>query len=117
MSEATKDPKLFRIEAIFAQILREKSGFELEELDRSATFLELGFDSLFLIQFSHELRNRFAATVTFRELIEDVSTIDALLEHLARTAKGADTAPETDSPPDTPAVIPTPTDLPFFNKY
>ena len=73
------------IEERFAALLRDKSGFELSELDRSSTFLELGFDSLFLIQLSQSIRQQLKVKVSFRQLIEDMSTLDALLNHLSKS--------------------------------
>jgi len=71
---------------MLSAILSESSGFELEELDHSSTFLELGFDSLFLIQMSQVIKNRTGVRVSFRQLIEETPTIDTLLAHLASSA-------------------------------
>jgi len=63
-------PARTQAESQLAQILRDASGFDLYELNPDATFLELGFDSLFLIQFSQRIKSTFAVKVTFRQLIE-----------------------------------------------
>lgn len=64
------------------EILNASSGFELSELDWQATFLELGFDSLFLIQFSQKLKSKLGIKVTFRQLIEELPTLAALIAHV-----------------------------------
>ena len=85
-----------KLEEIIAEILREKSGFELADLDRSTTFLELGFDSLFLIQLSQTIRQRTQVKLTFRQMMEEVTTVDALMAYLATHApqRPAGSAPE-----------------------
>lgn len=83
---ASGQPANTAIEIEFATMLREQSGFELAELDRSATFLELGFDSLFMIQLCSHIQNRFKTKVTFRQLIEEIPTVNALLAHLDKNS-------------------------------
>ncbi|TPW27932.1 non-ribosomal peptide synthetase/type I polyketide synthase [Pararhizobium mangrovi] len=65
-------------------ILAQLSGqdFSGEEMDR--TFLELGLDSLFLTQLTQEVQKRFAVNVTLRQLLNDVSTLPRLVEHVVR---------------------------------
>ncbi|MEZ6081598.1 MAG: acyl carrier protein [Pirellulaceae bacterium] len=77
----------------------DASGFDLRELDRRASFAELGFDSLFLIQFTQKIKNKLRVKVTFRQLIEELPTLDALIQfvgsHTAASALGASTAATT----------------------
>ncbi len=73
-------------EEALAKILHEASGFDLRELDRRASFLELGFDSLFLIQFTQKIKNKLKVKVTFRQLIEEIPTLDALVRFVAEHA-------------------------------
>jgi len=80
------------VESKLAEILRMSSGMDLADLDRNATFLELGFDSLFLIQFSQRIKQSLGVKVTFRQMIEDLASFDALIDYLAPLVK-IDTAP------------------------
>ena len=108
MSTLGENPsaKRAQIEAAIAKILADTSGFDFRELDKSATFLELGFDSLFLIQLSQLIRNQLKAQVTFRQMIEDVTTIDALISHL--TAQVEDHLPtEAEAPAPLPSTPPS----------
>lgn len=91
------------IESRFADLLREKSGFDLADLDRTATFLELGFDSLFLIQLSQTIRKRFAVKVTFRQLIEEIPTTDQLLDYLSEHSSSSHAGEVAKAAPDVPA--------------
>ncbi|MEZ4664846.1 MAG: acyl carrier protein [Caldilineaceae bacterium] len=72
MSQVTTSERSPRAEAAVKSILLELSGFNLDELDKSVTFLELGFDSLFLIQFSQVLKKKLNLKVSFRQLIEEI---------------------------------------------
>ena len=96
------------VEAKLSALLRERTGYEIGDLDRDATFLELGFDSLFLIQFSMELQKRLGVKVSFRQLIEEVSTVDLLLGHLSanQPASSAAAAPAAATPAPSPAAKP-----------
>ncbi|MEM7314555.1 MAG: aminotransferase class III-fold pyridoxal phosphate-dependent enzyme, partial [Planctomycetota bacterium] len=79
----TNDPRYVSVETTLGDLLRERTGYEISELDRDATFMELGFDSLFLIQLSQQIKKRFSVKVSFRQLIEEIQTINTLVPHLA----------------------------------
>lgn len=88
------DARCTNTENTLSQLLLERTGYELADLDREASFVELGFDSLFLIQLSQEIKQRTGVKVSFRELIEEVNTIDALVSHIAdRQPSPSSTAP------------------------
>ncbi len=74
------------VQSKLKSVLLDLSGFDLDELDQSATFLELGFDSLFLIQFSQALKTHFKVKISFRQLIEKVPSPNALVAFLAEKA-------------------------------
>ncbi len=59
-------------------VLHELSGVPVERMSHAATFLEIGFDSLFLTQAILAIRKRFGVAVAFRQIFEELSTIDAL---------------------------------------
>ncbi|TWU34946.1 non-ribosomal peptide synthetase [Novipirellula artificiosorum] len=71
-------------ESAIGKLLSEASGFELSELDRQASFPELGLDSLFLVQFSQKIKSQLRVKVTFRQLLEEIPSISALVEHVAK---------------------------------
>lgn len=74
------------------ELLSDLAGFELDELDHAASFLELGFDSLFLIQMSQSLKADFHVNISFRQLIEEIPTFPMLMAYLDENAE-ADIAP------------------------
>jgi amino acid adenylation domain-containing protein len=71
-----------KIRLSLKNLLHELSGIDLADLNESATFLELGFDSLFLTQASLSIQNAFDVKVAFRQLLDDLSTIEALAEYI-----------------------------------
>ncbi|MCA9212304.1 MAG: amino acid adenylation domain-containing protein [Planctomycetales bacterium] len=92
-------------QSVLGEILNEMSGFDFDELDRSASFLELGFDSLFLIQLSQNIKTKLKVKVSFRELIEDFGSIDELVAKLAAEISD-DAVPAASAPAPTPEPPP-----------
>jgi len=81
------------VEAALKDLLSELSGLETADLDSSASFLELGFDSLLLTQVGKEIRDTFGVTVTLRELIDGFQSLNDLIAHLEANASSEKTAP------------------------
>ncbi len=71
-----------RLRAALIDLFQELSGLSLAECDSSATFLEMGFDSLFLTQVTQALQTKFGLRITFRQLLDRESTLDALAAYL-----------------------------------
>jgi amino acid adenylation domain-containing protein len=79
--------------ALFADL----SGEDLGPEDAAVPFLELGFDSLFMGQATQALARDFGVTLTFRSLLTDHPTLEALAKHLDATLPAE---PETAAVPD-----------------
>jgi len=78
-----------RLRGTLVEIFEELSGLDISSEDTSATFLEIGFDSLFLTQVTQALQSKFALKITFRQLLGDQSTLDALTDYIdAQLAPG-----------------------------
>ncbi|MCF8246999.1 MAG: amino acid adenylation domain-containing protein [Saprospiraceae bacterium] len=80
---AMTDTITSRIPNLIAEIkasLHELSGMEPAQMDASASFLELGFDSLFLSQAIIRFNQKFKLDLSFRVLFEDAPTIEELAE-------------------------------------
>ena len=71
-----------RIVSKLVEMFQELSGLEAADIQPAATFLELGFDSLFLTQVSQALQSSFAVKITFRQLLDQLSSVDALALYL-----------------------------------
>ncbi|QJW98083.1 non-ribosomal peptide synthetase/type I polyketide synthase [Frigoriglobus tundricola] len=100
--------RVHRLRSDVIDILQSLSGLDLSGCDPAATFLELGFDSLFLTQVTQELQGKFGVRVTFRQLLDRESSPDALAAYLD-TQLPADAAPAR---AELPAVGPAPVTLP-----
>ena len=58
------------------------SGYAPEDISPSASFLALGFDSLFLTQYAAAVQNEFGVDVAFRDLLEETPSLDALAANI-----------------------------------
>lgn len=75
-------PRQERILRLLTAQLSELSGMESAKLSPTASFLDLGFDSLFLTQASQAFQKRYGVKITFRQLLEDLPTLTDLAAHL-----------------------------------
>jgi amino acid adenylation domain-containing protein len=91
-----------RIVDAIKKTFEDASGIELAAADASATFVELGLDSLVLTQCAQKLQGAMGVRVALRQLMEDQATLAALAEYL-----------DTSLPPDAFAErAPAPAPLP-----
>ncbi len=99
-----------RIQADLRETVADLSGYPPEELDVNATFLELGFDSLFLTQLGTAFQKQFGVKITFRQLFDELPSIAVLSEHIDGELPDDALAPETSptAPADAPAAAPPP---------
>jgi amino acid adenylation domain-containing protein len=89
------------------QILENLSGIPAANIDPRATFLDLGLDSLFLTQLTQEISSKFQVKIAFRQLMENLSSVEALSAHLAGLLSPAPAPPsaaETSHPPEVSAA-------------
>lgn len=63
-------------------VMTELSGEDQSSMDAEASFFELGFDSLFLTQTSQGFRSEFGIKITFRQLMEDLYSLDTVADYL-----------------------------------
>ncbi len=81
-AEIPTSGRVGRIRAVLTEIFQELSGVDLAESDPSSTFLEMGFDSLFLTQVTQSLQSKFGLKITFRQLLDQVSSLEALAAYV-----------------------------------
>jgi amino acid adenylation domain-containing protein len=82
MQQSPVDDRFSEISSAVAAIFEELSG-EQPGSDAQTTFLEMGYDSLFLTQVAQKIQSQMKVKVTFRQLLGDFSTIPALAAFLA----------------------------------
>jgi len=63
-------------------IVEDASGFDLAGASDNEHFLELGLDSLVLTQMATSLKGRFEVDISFRQLMEQFTSVGALADHL-----------------------------------
>ncbi|HWF17729.1 MAG TPA: amino acid adenylation domain-containing protein, partial [Verrucomicrobiae bacterium] len=83
-NQPTEIPAASRKEHILATLIKqleELSGKSAADISLTASFLEMGFDSLFLAQASQAFFRTFGIKVTFRQLLEQLTTLNDLAEH------------------------------------
>jgi amino acid adenylation domain-containing protein len=88
-----------RLQPIVASLFEELSGIATGTDAIDTPFLELGFDSLFLTQVTQAIQRKFKVKVTFRQIVEQYSTIRALAEYMDKIL------PAEAFPAETPAAF------------
>ncbi|WP_353476534.1 amino acid adenylation domain-containing protein (plasmid) [Salipiger sp. H15] len=63
-------------------LLEELSGESFDAGESGASFFDLGFDSLLLAQVSQRLGKEFGVSLTFRQLMKDYPSVEALVTYL-----------------------------------
>ena len=74
--------RLSDIRRAIADIFEDLSGKEISTTDSSTTFLEMGFDSLFLTQVAQALQTKLGLKIMFRQLLSDQATLDDLAAYI-----------------------------------
>ena len=107
-NQMTAPSRLTTIHTLLVEIFEELSGVHISEADDSTTFLEMGFDSLFLTQVSQSLQGKFGLKITFGQLLGDQSTLTTLADFLDKSLPADQFAP--------PAVAPKPVAAPVLSS-
>lgn len=76
--------------ALFEELVGERRV----EIDSTTTFLELGFDSLFLTQVAQQVEHRYQVKVTFRQLFGELASIPSLANYLEDSRGASKNAPQ-----------------------
>ena len=116
---ADRRPTLIsRLRTVFEDV----SGTEFDDADPSSSFVELGLDSLVLTQAAIQVKKTFAVSVTFRQMMEEYRSLDALAGFLdsrlapdavqvpvaAAASVAASAVPAVPQPVSAQAMIPAP---------
>ena len=75
-------PRSERLQGEARFLLQELSGYDFSGIDPSTDLLELGLDSLLLTQAATLFQRKFGVHVTFRQLMEELNSIEAIAAHL-----------------------------------
>ncbi|MBE9209296.1 amino acid adenylation domain-containing protein [Nostoc sp. LEGE 06077] len=80
MPTSKVDVVLLKIKEILGTVF----GVKTAQIDIHTSLLELGFESLVLIQFSRSLQEKLGVKIPFRQLLEEFSTLHDLAVHIAQ---------------------------------
>src|SRR5258707_7571773 len=100
-NQTSSIPRSVRLRGALSELFQDLSGVSISEREYGATFLDLGFDSLFLTQVTQSLQTKFAVKITFRQLLGDLASIEALSDFLDSKLSAdvfSDTAPAAAAP-------------------
>jgi amino acid adenylation domain-containing protein len=81
-ANAIAPERRLRLQPMVASLFEELSGIATGPDSFDTSFMELGLDSLFLTQATQAVQRRFGVKVTFRQMVEQYSSIGALAERL-----------------------------------
>ncbi len=81
-SSTPREDRSARISQEVAELLADLSGLDLAADQYKASFLELGFDSLFLTQAAQKIQNKYGVKIAFRQLLDTLSSIRLIAEYL-----------------------------------
>ena len=100
-----------RIRQEVAELLADLSGLDLTAEQYDSSFLELGFDSLFLTQAAQKIQNKYAVKIAFRQMLDNLGSIHLIAEYLDRQmpeeSKSVATLEVLRTQASTPAAIAT----------
>jgi amino acid adenylation domain-containing protein len=83
MNSQPSNSRIPELSAAIGAILEELSGTAPPSLTDPVSFLEMGYDSLFLTQLAQKIQSQMKVKITFRQLLGEYSTISLLAAHLA----------------------------------
>jgi amino acid adenylation domain-containing protein len=75
-------PRKQRILDKLRAIIQELSGLEIDDIEPQVSFVDMGFDSLFLTQANLRFKKEFRIKITFRQLFDDAPCLDALSQYI-----------------------------------
>ena len=87
------------IVSLLKETVQDITGMAPEKLDPHATFLEIGVDSLLLIQAAQRLRERLGVQLTVVQLLEELTTLDRVATYIEREVQAERLADLTPRPP------------------
>jgi len=80
-------------------IVSEMTGIRGSDIDVDATFIEMGAESLFLLQASHAITEKLGVRIPFRFLMEEYPTLRTLAAHIDQQMPPASSVEAVQPPP------------------
>ncbi len=92
-----------RLDAVLGElttILAEITKLTVDEIDLHRDFLEMGLDSVLIVDFSHALKDRYDVDISLNDFFGDLSTCYKTAEYLAQQLPQTGTAQKESEEPD-----------------
>lgn len=105
MTNASRPIHPEQIVSAVRSIFSEMSGIPPHEIDPNVSFLELGADSLLMVQASQAIQDTFGVIIPVRFILEENPTMNTLAEYIGRRLHSAEPA-LPDIAPDPAAAAP-----------
>ncbi len=100
--ENADNMKKQRIEEECAKIVSKISGINIDELNRNEEFINIGMDSLGLMQFKNTIKSVFQEDLSVNRFLMDLNTIGKVADYLCELVN--ESANETETEPETASV-------------
>ena len=102
--EETPSPARLALVGILKEIIRDLTGMDAAGLDPEAAFLDIGVDSLLMVQAAQRVRDRLGVKLSVVQLLEELTTLDKVAGYLevelpAEALAGLAPRPLTPQPP------------------
>lgn len=82
VAQYSQSARRSRLSSRVLELFEDVSGTDMSQTEGSASFIEIGLDSLTLTQVALQLKREFKIGITFRQLMESYCSIDALVGYL-----------------------------------
>ncbi len=103
---STQQPRSLRLVDELKRLFEQSSGIDFGAASPDANFLEAGVDSLLVTQLATKVKQTYKVNVTFRQLMEELSTFALLAKHLDQNlAPEAAIAAAPVTQPTAPAAV------------
>jgi amino acid adenylation domain-containing protein len=79
---ASPSPRRQRVLGLLTEIAAGLTGIDAEAVDTAGDFFRAGFDSLLLLQAIQAIEKRLGVRMSLVELLEEITSLDALATHL-----------------------------------
>ena len=107
MNQSPANSRIPEVSTTIAAIFEELSGEKPASTDAQTSFLEMGYDSLFLTQVAQKIQSQMKVKITFRQLLGELSNIPALAAFLADKMPAPKTAAAAPGAAPAPAAART----------
>ena len=85
-------------------LLGQLFGINPDDIAHDVSLVEMGADSLFLLQASQAIRDKFGVKLPFRMMLEEYSTVEALSNYIGQNVSGYEIQPDSANGDSQPAL-------------